>query len=454
MATDPILTAADLRPPGTSGSSKEIANVLWKLTRELFPNIVTLSLARNDFKSLVPIVTLPEFLPRLRNLSLQGNDLKWTKDLGALASRKGFDSLQELVLIDNPVQVNAVAAGNEAGYRAEVLAKFPSLTMLDMKPVETSEAELAKLPGAKNAAAQQANSFAGVTPIPFPLAIKAGFSDDSAQQIIPTFLSNYFGHMDSERTRLRQVYAPSAMMTFNVIWAAPPRAKAEGFLFSMKNQRSLKDDRLRALGTHDVMKRGTHSSLRGTHVGPDSILTFLKALPKSKHPLTEATKFVVDAWVLPNDKMAAISDRNDRNNSRPAALLFINVHGEYAEPPTDGVRSFDRTFAVAPAAPDSPAAVAGWPCVILNEQFTIRQYAGSRAWSTDAAPMAAPSGSNGIVSTNRQSRHLFYGAPSDFMFFSSFADAPTRRNGAATVCANEHDPRFLDAMSGAERMEL
>ena len=229
--------------------------------------------------------------------------------------------------MDNPLQANAVAAGNEAGYRSEVLAKFPTLKMLDMQPVQQAEADLAALPQAKSSAPGGPASFAGVEAIPFPVAIRPGFSDEQAQAIIPAFLSSYFGHMDSDRKQLRPAYAAQARMTFTLALFVAPRARAEGFITSMKNQRKLDNERIKRLESHDVMRLGTHSASRGVHVGSDAIVAFVERMPKTQHPLQEPAKFVVDAWVLPNDKIGAKTDGNER----PAAVLFISVHGEYTE---------------------------------------------------------------------------------------------------------------------------
>ena len=67
--------------------------------------------------------------------------------------------------------------------------------------------------------------------------------------------------------------------------------------------------------------------------------------------------------------------------------------------PSQGVRSFDRTFTVAPAPAGSPAAAAGWPCVILNEQLTVRHYTGNKGWTLSAvAPAANQAPASGLVS--------------------------------------------------------
>ncbi len=225
------------------------------------------------------------------------------------------------------MQANAVAAGNEAGYRSEVLAKFPTLKMLDLKPVEGAEADLASLPSTKQSTQGQASSFVGIAPVPFPLTVRSGFTDEGGQQIIPTFLSTFFGHLDNDRNNLKVAYAPRAIFTFTVPTPVAPRTKAEGFIWSMPHQKKLQFEPLRQLGPHDIMRLGTDPAMKHVHAGPDAIVTILKKLPHTQHPLTDASKFVVDAWVLPNERIGAKVDATDR----PTAVLFISVHGEYVE---------------------------------------------------------------------------------------------------------------------------
>ncbi len=66
------------------------------------------------------------------------------------------------------------------------------------------------------------------------------------------------------------------------------------------------------------------------HNGAGSILAVLNKLPKTSHPLNDASKFVVDAWVLPNSVIGA----RLKGEEKPEALLYINVHGEFAEAPS------------------------------------------------------------------------------------------------------------------------
>ncbi len=147
MRADPILQAEGVKPPGVAGAPKELGNVIWKLCSETYPDVVTISLANNGFRSLGPVSQLPVYFPNLQNLSLEGNELKWTKDLDTYASRKHkLTNLKELLLTGNPVYASAIAAGNEEGYRREVLSRFRQLTLLDQKPVTPTESGFANLP--------------------------------------------------------------------------------------------------------------------------------------------------------------------------------------------------------------------------------------------------------------------------------------------------------------------
>lgn len=88
----------------------------------------------------------------------------------------------------NPVHSNAVAAGNEEGYRREVLAKFPKLTLLDQKPVSPVESGFANLPSTSKS--KKVDADAAQVPLRnFPIPNKPGFVDGDAGAIMPNFLS-------------------------------------------------------------------------------------------------------------------------------------------------------------------------------------------------------------------------------------------------------------------------
>lgn len=123
-------------------------------------------------------------------------------------------------------------------------------------------------------------------------------------------------------------------------------------------------------------------------------------LPGTSHPLTDSSKFVVDTWQHPGSS-AEFPD-----------TLFVSVHGEYNErecfawiidqsssemqcaDPSMAARSFDRSFILAPTPPGTPAANAGWPCVILSDMLVVRNWTNPELMmpSASAASIAATNG--------------------------------------------------------------
>ena len=164
-------------------------------------------------------------------------------------------------------------------------------------------------------------------------------------------------------------------------------------MHTMPHQKDLTFDKYIELGSRNLMR--THNVkplLRSMHYGGEAIVAFLKRLPITMHPLHDASKFVVDAWLLPNVDVKAQTSATER----PDALLFINVHGEFCEAPSQGIRSFDRVFVVAPAPPASPAQQLGWPCVIVSDMLTLRHYSRESAFQPNALPMG-PSAAPGLT---------------------------------------------------------
>lgn len=208
----------------------------------------------------------------------------------------------------------------------------------------------------------------------------------------------YFEMFDSNRDSLRAIYSPNA--TFSVVTSSgiPPRARSAGYFNTMPRQKDLNWKTYKDIYSHNIMTLGARPASKGFPRGPGSILATINKFPKTTHPLSDATKFVVDGWVINNAVVGANLGSSDKSvtPTKPDALLFITVQGEFAEHPSLGVRSFSRCFVVAPTPPGSPAANLGWPCVIISDQLTVRQYAGNNAWNSTTAP----NNSNPTTSTN------------------------------------------------------
>ena len=393
MQQDAILSEANIVPPGAPGAHRDLGTALWKLSADMFPTLSTLSLAGNAWTNLQPLALLGQYIPKLANLSLERNDLRWVRDLDVLVTKRhGLHALQELVLLGNPLQQNAVEGGNEDGYRRDVLVKFPDLRILDMKPVMDVERGFSQL--FQGRGHKKAGPEASQVPLRhFCVQTRPGFVDGDAKQVVPEFLSLYFSAYDQDRTRLGPVYSSNARFTYSINSSPPPRARAERLMHTMPHQKDLTFDKYIELGSRNLMR--THNVkplLRSMHYGGEAIVAFLKRLPITMHPLHDASKFVVDAWLLPNVDVKAQTSATER----PDALLYINVHGEFCEAPSQGIRSFDRVFVVAPAPPTSPAQQLGWPCVIVSDMLTLRHYSRESAFQPNALPMG-PSAAPGLT---------------------------------------------------------
>jgi nuclear RNA export factor len=201
--------------------------------------------------------------------------------------------------------------------------------------------------------------------------------------IVSGFLARYFEFFDKQRAALQPVYHASATFSFSANTTIAVRSRLAGFQHSkeMPNQTSLEwgpwlnggDGGSRNL---ERTAGNPDKAVKSLHIGNESIMRSLAALPGTVHEVAGAPeKFCIDAWTV---------------GAGETATLFVNVHGQFYELPSKGVRSFDRTFILAPAAADSPARAAGWDVVILSDQLCIRGYASHDAWAP--GPMRVQAG--------------------------------------------------------------
>lgn len=191
--------------------------------------------------------------------------------------------------------------------------------------------------------------------------------------IISNFLGQYFNLYDTQRGALQTAYHASATFSFSCNTTIPVRSRLAGFQHSkeMPNQTSLEWGtwlNAGAGGSRNLerMAGNSEKSMGSLHIGSESIMHSLAALPGTIHDVAGAPeKFCIDAWPV---------------GSGETATLFVNVHGQFAELPSRGIRSFDRSFVLAPAAADTPARAAGWDVVILSDQLCIRAYSSHEMW--------------------------------------------------------------------------
>ncbi|KAG0203698.1 nuclear mRNA export, poly(A)+RNA binding protein [Mortierella sp. GBA30] len=356
MAADQILRAASIVPPGGKMSRTNVGPVMMKVAKELFPDITTISFASNKLRSLQPISTVAQYFPKLQNLSLKNNDIQTYKDIEYLAGKK-LSNLRELILLENPVRDRDIAKNkDDLSYRSEITKLFPSLQVLDQVPVAP---KISFGLDVKN------ESVASST---LPIPIRGNFYDSpGTQAMVLEFLTSFFKLFDTNRAALVNMYDNNATFSYAYVAEMSPLQKAQNKRGDIWNEYKGNRNMTR---TRDLTSR-THK----LHVGNNAIVQQgLMALPETAHDLSDASKVCVDAW--------------QTGNLLPAVCIYINVHGEYEQikGSTKGRKSFDRSFIIAPAPPNSQAAMNGWKCLIISDQLTIRNYNGSKAWQPEPEP--------------------------------------------------------------------
>jgi len=418
MALDPVFATSKLKPPIEKGAPRHASAALWKVASELCPGIQSLSLANNKLSTLVDLApsALIRYLPTLKNLSLQNNALSQYADLNPLStvvgtitgSKPGLGELQELILTGNPLTDREMSK-SAVDYHAEVRRRFPSLKMLDQVvvdqtipiPAPKATASTSKGPGieiagkAKRTLEQSRQGSGHRTKAQLPLTMQGPFADsDTSRNAMSQFLVKFFHSMDQDRAQLAFAYTAQATLSLSVNTTVSERARRTQHLTSEAISKQKELSWATYLGS--AYEKDTHNGksqenlsrnfLRNKnaqrreetlHVGPEKIGQLLAKLPATSHPLSDANKFVVDTWQQPGTGEAY------------PELLVVVVHGEFAEHPSMASRSFDRTLVLAPAAPATPAANAGWPCVIISDLLVLRNWTNPEVWKPEA-PAAVP----------------------------------------------------------------
>jgi len=369
MLDDPFVAQHRLIPPGAPGSSAKEAAVIFKLAGQLQPSVQTLSLARNNISNGLIIGTISHYLPKIANLSLESNQLRGWKDVDAIIGRRSrLEHLRELILIGNPVRELEYKNNRGDQYVSEMTRRVPTLEMLDQQPIAKIGFDVPQ------ASSSSAPSTVTATSTTFPSDMNPSFITGVDGTILSNFLMRYFPQFDSQRAALASAYHPSATFSFSVNTSIPARARIEGFHHSkeMPNQRNLEWGPWIS-GPHGgsrnltrIARASQGKMVKSLHVGPDAIIKTLVNLPGTQHDVSGAPeKFCVDAWPV---------------STGDGAHLFVTLHGQFAELPTMGVRSFDRSLVLAPAPEGSSAKLAGWDVMILSDQLNIRAYSSHEAW--------------------------------------------------------------------------
>ncbi|EGN98717.1 hypothetical protein SERLA73DRAFT_181326 [Serpula lacrymans var. lacrymans S7.3] len=377
MMDDSELQKHNLLPPGAPGSSLREASVIFKLASHLKPSVQTLSLANNNIGGGQLLSTLAHYLPKLANLSLQNNSLRQWRDIDFISGRKGkLEHLRELILLGNPLRDTDIQHGRGDKYKSDVSRRFPSLVMLDQEAIAAIAFDA---PGPSSAPAAPKRP----TATTFPCEMAPSFIAGVEGSIVSNFLMRFFPMFDDQRSNLVDVYHPTATFSYSINTVIPTRARMQGLHSSkeLPNQKKLEWAPWLSGGSGGSrnlsrMGGGMDKMVNSLHIGSEEVLRSMMDLPKTKHDVAGASeKFCVDAWPVGQGE---------------GMNLFIAVHGQFTEAPSQGVRSFDRSFVLAPAPPGSRAKLNGWDVMVLSDQWVIRAYSSYEAWQP--GPMRVQAG--------------------------------------------------------------
>ncbi|KAF9007555.1 hypothetical protein BDQ17DRAFT_1422910 [Cyathus striatus] len=364
MLDDAIVKKYNLTPPGLGGGSARDAAVIFKLASELKPEVQTLSLANNKLSG-THLSYLSKYLPKLANLSLQGNNLRTWKDLEYISARKDkLVHLRELILLGNPVRDLEFKNGRAEKYKIEMLRRFTALEVLDQEAITQISFDV---PQPSSAPVQKPNATT------FPCEMGPSFITGVDGALVSNFLVRFFNTFDTSRSLLVSAYDPSATFSFSANTQIPARARIEGLHSSpaYPNQRKLEwgpwlNGGQGGSRNLSRISLGMEKMVKSLHVGSEEAMKAMLDLPGTRHDISgPPEKFVLDAFPVPLGTQTG---------------LMIIVHGQFTEVPSEGIRSFDRTFILAPAPEGSRAKQEGWEVMILSDQWVIRGLSSHEAW--------------------------------------------------------------------------
>lgn len=362
LLDEPLVQKYDLKAPGIGGGSAKEAAVIFKLASELSPAVKTLSLADNKLTG-DHLQHLHKYLPKLVNLNLQNNNLRTWKDVDYLSGKNKLKLIRELILLGNPVREMELKHDRAPRYRTELTRRFSGLVNLDMEAVAKISFDVPT----------------SSTPVPkpsattFPYEVADSFVTGIDLSFVGQFCAKFFELFDTQRAALAYAYHPGATFSYAVNTTIPSRARIQAFHHSKEfpNQKKLEwahwiaggDGGSRNLSR---IQSGLEKTVKSLHIGPDAIVKAIQDLPGTRHNMHDRPeRFCVDAFPVPTGQGFG---------------LLITLHGDFTEVGPEGVRSFDRSWVLAPSADGSPAKLNGWDAVILSDQWIIRVFSSPEAW--------------------------------------------------------------------------
>ncbi|ORX40664.1 hypothetical protein BD324DRAFT_14152 [Kockovaella imperatae] len=409
LGEDAWLKENGILPPGARNAPGNAGAVFWRLIDHVIQRarnipIHTLSLANNDFHSLRQLDKLPNALPHLRALDLSNNPIAKFTELEVLlasgekkgkatAGAGGLKSLIELKLNGCTFREEALARpkGDDT-YKHEILRRFPGLLILDGVNLDRIVFPIYRKPQVRRS--EQEKEDLRKKPFSFPMDAQGGFIDNEiVKTFVMQFCAKYFPTFDNDRASILPAYAPNATASVSSNTLISRSWLQQNDVMATRSQRpkAVGFDAWTSLPGRNFLRTATSidqrmKTLKSPMDSQEFLRFFSTAVPKTKHPLDDSTKWCIDAWVLGGEGV----------DTRLCAM----IQGEFQEMPSATVRSFSRTFILADAPQGSPAHSNGWPATILSDTMVVHsymstgQYDDKRSLAKHGVTIVAPNLSN------------------------------------------------------------
>ncbi|OXG15845.1 nuclear RNA export factor 1/2 [Cryptococcus neoformans Tu259-1] len=400
LPNDEWIKSNGIFPPGHPHAPPTAGLVFWRLIDQTFQKtdkitIHTLSLANNNFSHLKQLEKLPIWLPDIRALDLSGNPINHISELDnilASGEKKGkanagmgsLKSLVELKLNDCLFREKTLARPDgEAIYKHEILRRFPGLRILDGVSLERVIFPIERKPKVKHTEEEKAALVA--KPFSFPVEVRPEFfSEEAARNFAMAFCAKFFPCFDNNRTECLPAYAPNALISIAANTLTSRSAQQQIVLKTrLDRPNPVPFEPWINLPSRNFFRNATsiHQRMETLKTAADPARLaewWEKAVPRTEHPLTEASKWCFECWVL--------------DSEGGHVRLCLMIQGQFRELPSGTYRSFSRTFILVEAPEGSPAFNAGYPASILSDTMVVHSFFG-----TGAFDQTRPLGMNGVT---------------------------------------------------------
>nr|KIR88407.1 nuclear RNA export factor 1/2 [Cryptococcus tetragattii IND107] len=400
LPNDEWIKSNGIFPPGHPHAPPTAGLVFWRLIDQTFQKtdkitIHTLSLANDNFSHLKQLEKLPIWLPDIRALDLSGNPINHISELDnilASGEKKGkanagmgsLKSLVELKLNGCLFREKTLARPDgEAIYKHEILRRFPGLRILDGVSLERVVFPIERKPKVKHTEEEKAALIA--KPFSFPVEVRPEFfSEEAARNFAMAFCAKFFPCFDNNRAECLPAYAPNALISIAANTLTSRSAQQQYVLKTrLDRPNPVPFEPWINLPSRNFFRNATSIQQRmetlKTAADPSQLVEWWgKAVPRTEHPLTEASKWCFECWVL--------------DSEGGHVRLCLMIQGQFRELPSGTYRSFSRTFILVEAPEGSPALNAGYPASILSDTMIVHSFLG-----TGAFDQTRPLGMNGVI---------------------------------------------------------